>query len=337
MTKIFYIISLFFILTANNCLANCTGRIFNPITDVCWSCIFPISIGNVPSIPGTFPDTPNISPIPCVCPGKVLGLPQVGIPIGFWEGIEIYDMSKDPFCLVSLGGNVLSNTSALSSIDVGSSSMNERSGRYANWHLHEYTMPIFKLLSLTFDTLCLETSNIGFDIAYMTELDPMWKDDELAFILNPEAALFNNIIAQSACVADCTAATSYLPLDPLFWCGGCQGSIYPFSGNISEDYGSVQTTLLTMERFVAKMHRELQMWDTSGVEAICQPIPMPIIKKSQYRTQMTFPIPMNLPTVIHGCQPFGRSNVLYDMSKEIPVVGENFGYMLWRKRNCCAF
>lgn len=327
---------LLFIFLNKQVFAVCTGRIFNPIIDVCWSCIFPITIGNVPAVPGTVPDTPNISTIPCICPGKVLGLPQIGIPIGFWEGIEIYEMSKDPFCFVNLGGIQIP---ARVFSGIGSQSTNRNIGRYTNWHLHKYAMPIFKLLSMVFDTLCLETSNFAspFEIGYMTELDPMWMDDELTFILNPEAVIFNNVVAQSACVADCVAATAYLPLDSLFWCGGCQGAIYPFTANVPADYGSVQTTLLTMERFISKMHRELQMWDTSGIEAMCQPLPLPIIKKSQYRTQMTFPVPMNLPGIIHGCQPMGRSNTLYDFGKEIPVTGENFSYLLWRKRNCCAF
>ena len=25
--------------------ANCTGKFVNPITDVCWSCLFPLSVG----------------------------------------------------------------------------------------------------------------------------------------------------------------------------------------------------------------------------------------------------------------------------------------------------
>ena len=336
MTKYLCIIFItIFLLQIKVAFAVCNGRIFNPITDVCWSCIFPISIGAVPVVPNKIADTPNISTIPCVCPGKVLGLPQIGIPIGFWEGIELYEISKEPFCFVSLGGmsmpmQIFTGT--------GSQSINARSGRYENWHLHKYAMPIFKLLSIVFDALCLEISSFisPFDIGYMTEVDPLWADDELTFVLNPEAAIFNNIIAQSACVADCVASTTHLPMDSLFWCGGCQGSIYPLTGNIPADYGSVQTTLLTMERFVAKMHRELQMWNTSGPEALCQPIPAPIIKKSQYRTQMTYPVPMNSPGLINGCQPMGRSNALYDFSKEIPIKGENFGYLLWRKRNCCA-
>ena len=332
-TSIFISIFIFFA-SLQNVKAQCTGRMFNPITDVCWTCILPISIGSA-SVGGSVPDTPNISTIPCVCPGKILGLPQVGIPIGFWEGIKIFDMAKDPFCFVSLGGE---SVKAQVFTGPGSASPQGRAGKHATWHVHEYMMPIFTFIGLVIDALCLEVSAIvsPFDIGYMTEVDPMWHDDELTFILNPEAIVFDNIIAQAACVADCVAATAYLPLDPLFWCGGCQGSMYPMTGNIPADYGSIQSTNMTLQRFMYKMHRELQAWQTSGEVTLCQPLPNPIIKKSQYRTQLTYPVPMNMPGLINGCQPMGRSNVLYDFGKEIPVEGENFGYLLWRKRNCCA-
>jgi conjugal transfer pilus assembly protein TraU len=38
----------------------------------------------------------------------------------------------------------------------------------------------------------------------------------------------------------------------------------------------------------------------------------------------------------NGCQPLGKSNILYDNNKEFPIKGETWGYLLWRKKNCCA-
>jgi conjugal transfer pilus assembly protein TraU len=44
-----------------NAFATCTGRIVNPITDICWDCIFPISIGAIETPPSNNlrPDTEN--------------------------------------------------------------------------------------------------------------------------------------------------------------------------------------------------------------------------------------------------------------------------------------
>ena len=44
------------------------------------------------------------------------------------------------------------------------------------------------------DFPCLERGS--FDLAYLTEVDPLWNDDELTLILlNPDAVLFANPIA----------------------------------------------------------------------------------------------------------------------------------------------
>ena len=51
---------------------------------------------------------------------------------------------------------------------------------------------------------------------------------------------------------------------------------------------------------------------------------MPIMKKSQYRWQMTQPVPAVDPFT--GCNPTGRSSVLWETLRELPVAGENFGF-----------
>ncbi|MFP1526985.1 TraU family protein [Escherichia coli] len=47
---------------------------------------------------------------------------------------------------------------------------------------------------------CLEGGDL--DIAYLSEIDPTWTDSSLTTILNPEAVIFANPIAQGACAAD---------------------------------------------------------------------------------------------------------------------------------------
>src|SRR3546814_8080635 len=76
-----------------------------------------------------------------------------------------------------------------------------------------------------------------------------WSSDVFSSdLINPEVALFANPIAQTACAADCGAATLKLPLDPLFWGAGCLGSMYPMNGNISEHIGHVQSSRLALSR-----------------------------------------------------------------------------------------
>ena len=48
---------------------------------------------------------------------------------------------------------------------------------------HYYIFPVWSMLELFADFPCLEEA--GFDLAYMTEIDPMWNSDVLSFFINP--------------------------------------------------------------------------------------------------------------------------------------------------------
>ena len=52
----------------------------------------------------------------------------------------------------------------------------------------------------------------SLDLAYLTEVDPLWADDELTAILNPEAVLFANAPAKAACVPTVWPATAGMPM-----------------------------------------------------------------------------------------------------------------------------
>jgi conjugal transfer pilus assembly protein TraU len=189
-------------------------------------------------------------------------------------------------------------------------------------------------LEVLLDFCCLESG--GFDLAYLTEVDPLWKDDELATILNPDAILFANPIAIAACAVDCVAASVGFGIPELFWCAGCQGGIYPLDGYVAAHIGGVQTSMLITQRLAAKMHRQLVTWRYHGAQALCGPVLDPVMDKRAYKTQMTYPIPSTAKLDGRCCQPFGRTTILWGAGKEYPVQGEDFAYLLFRKRNCCA-
>lgn len=306
----------------------CHGKFANPITDVCWACIFPISIGSAKLIKGSQPDTKNPSMPLCLC-----GL-RPGISLGFWEPIALVDVTRTPYCLVNLGGLQLMHSKLSKEGEVDNSTP-ELSGSF--YYVHWYKFPLLYWLNLLTDGICVEKGD--FDIAYLTELDPTWHDDELTYLLNPEALVVANNVAQTACVADSLATIKGgLPIDSLFWCAGSQGSMYPLNGFVQAHIGGVQASTLLAERMAFKMHRELLLWDSIGKNspAICREYPTPILPKSRYRYQMVNPIP-TAKGGIYGCHPFGFTTTLWEANHEYPALGEDFGYLIFRKRNCCAF
>lgn len=308
----------------------CHGRFVNPVTDVCWSCLFPLSVGGMNIWPSDRPDPQNPAFPICACGTPV---PRIGVSVGFWEPARLGDVTMKPWCFVNLGGLTIAP-----GFDIGQgylagpSMVGGRSQSTAKWHVHWYVYPLLYWLEILTDFACLESGS--FDVAYITELDPLWQDDSLTALINPEAVIFANQVAQAACAGDCVAATAWLPLDSLFWCAGCQGAMYPLDGNIPASIGHVQSSRLALSRFAYKMHREGLAWGTIGGGALCGKYPMPVMSKQQYRFQMVNPIP----TVVgrYACSAIGASTMPPDAGRAYPAGGEDMGYLVWRKRNCCV-
>ena len=310
--------------------SSCHGKFPDPITDVCWDCIFPVTMGDAEVFGGDLPDTDNPTLPVCTCPIPSPPFVKVGITVGYWEPMALVDVTRTPYCMVNLDGMQLTNSDYYGHGDVNSISSAQDSDLY---YVHWYIFPLMDWLEVLADALCMETGS--FDIAYMTELDPTWTDDELAFILNPEAALFGNMAAQAACAEDAIQAEGGLPNDYLYWCAGAQGTMYPLSGHVAEHVGGVQASTLLAERMDFKMHREGMIWesDPANDQDVCYEYPSAIMPKSRYRYQMTNPIPT---ADEHGCHQFGHSTATWGAGHEFPYTGEDFGYLIWRKRNCCA-
>lgn len=307
--------------------AACTGRFINPVTDICWNCIFPLTLGGISLYTAGMDDTPNPKKIIHICPREIAGVtvPLPCIPVSFWEPARMVDVTRTPWCFVNLGGLTLGPASA----ERMGSHAQLRDHRQSFYHVHWFVFPVMTWLELLTDFLCLEKQS--FDVAWVSELDPTWNDDSLTFLKNPEAVVFANPLAQLACAADCLKASTGFPADSLFWCGGCQGSLYPFSGTISESFGGVQASQLLTMRLLGQLTRMGAVLGTSGEEALCQKTRRSVLKKTEYKSQMLYPVPQTR----KGCYPLGRSDMLWSQGTEYPYQGEDFGYLLWRKRNCC--
>lgn len=304
----------------------CEGNFVNPITDICWECLFPISIGSVPVSSGKVADTENpASPIQ-ICPMPPPIFKRIGLAVGFWEPMAMTDVTRSPFCMVNMGGIKLD----IGKVGMGVGEQENNVVPNVFYHVHWYKFPLISWLNIMTDMGCMQGGDM--DIGYLTELDPMWNDDTLSLIINPEAALFGNVIAQGACAAD-AAASMVKPIDALFWCAGSHGSLYPFTGTVTNEYSPAQSSVLLSERMAFKLHRQGMVMESVGVDvAVCYEYPTPIIPKSRWRYQMVNTLPDPL-----ACHPFGKSTLTWQTGHLKPNDRKNYGYLMWRKRNCVYF
>ena len=249
---------------------------------------------------------------------------RLGLAIGFWEPLALTDVTREPGVMVNMGGFKIN----LGRTGAGRGGQSDSPTPGSFYHVHWYKYPLIYWLNIITSTGCMQTGDM--DIAYLSEVDPLWNDSTLAMILNPEVALFNNLLAQGACAADSIASTAGVPLDPLFWCAGAQGSMYPFTGFTSNEFSPLEASLLVSERMAFKLHREGLVMETVGADvAVCYQYPSPIIPKSRWRYQM-----VNMYPEPNDCHPFGTTTQLWGSVHNSPATKKNFGYLMWRKRNC---
>jgi len=318
--------ALLLIKPAGEALAVCSGSILNPITDVCWKCIFPIKIAGITIIGGP-EDCPDPVKYPiCICPAPPPIFFRIGIPVAFWEPARMVEVVKDPFCFPSLGMRLggFSRGQLQGSSSEGAGTVRRgHTFQQAHWFL----FPVYALLEILVDFVCVE--HTSFDVAYLTEVDPLWNDDSLAFIIQPEALLFANQIAQMACTADSVTSQVGLPLNALFWCIGSWGSSYPLSGALdNEDVTAASAGIGA--RMIYKLGRQGLLWDTAT--DLCQKVPSFIWVKYHWKFQIARPVRGR------QCIPLGRSGMIWGVAKNPPKSGsDNFLFMVFRKRACCAF
>lgn len=322
-------LSLFLPLNAQ-AVGPCTGRFPNPITDVCWACFFPITIAGVPIVPGL--DDYMYPPPICTCPAPPPLFIRIGIGMTYWEPARAVEIVKTPMCSPILGGTILGSIPA----NQGSYPQHSDSGKEKTsfYHAHWLQMPMIQQLALAVEgSLCLK-SDPSMDFALLTEIDPMWNDDELAFMIAPESLLFANVAANVACAPDAISATVRgFGLDPLFWCAGAQGGVYPLSGWKQAHKGGVDTAMNMAHRVAFTLHRVGLLWDTSTVMAMCSDLPQPIMRKGQYKLALMLPTA----NVARGYGFGALTDIGMEQGAEFPFNGEDWAFMVWRRHTCCVW
>lgn len=297
------------------------------ITDICWNCIFPLRVagftlfGGSQSVPSDAADKPL-----CMCE-DALGVPRPGVTTSLWEPARLIELQRMPGCSSVLNG-VRLPFDLLFFGNHGNGELDHIDKKFV--HYHYYAFPLLIMLDLFAPLHCNGDGYVDLDLMYLSELDPTWNYDELAFFTTPEAALVANPLAAMACVADAVAANSGEPLKQLFWCAGSWGELYPLSGHNIGGKDIVRDGALFSTRILAALHRRGLARRTMGNDAMCGGKIDPTLPKLQYRLNMLYPLPET-----NRAHPIGESTLIWGNGRIVPVVGEDPIFTLWRWNDCC--
>lgn len=324
-----------------NASAECVGKFANPITDICWDCIFPVVLAKtipLQSPDGSQEDYDAGAPGPlCVCPVNPPLVATAGITISFWEQLRQIEVTRTPWCIMSLGGQQLNmgigpdeagtNTPGNVQLSTNESYMTFR-------QTHWLISPWMTLVGAIMGDNCLE--NHGFDIAYLSEADPTATDEGLDRLLNPEDYLLGGMIADASCVIDAVQADITFPNPLLWWCDGTNGPTGNLTNLAPHNYGAVQASTRYIHKTAQKLFRLGMESAASGASGMCGYYPQIVMDKRQWKYSMMYPSPQTAPDVFgHCCQPLGRTTFFWGSLRTYPIQGEDFVYAMFRKRDCC--
>lgn len=302
--------------------------VVGPVVLANWNSLFPIYIAGVPVFGGHIskPHKMVTTPI-CMCPYR-LGFGTVtlpGIMVNWFTPQFVAEASEVPGCISFLGINPISAFTPLK--QSGNHEGEEIKQNRRQVHLFEN--PMGQILEGLQDGLC---SYGASDLAtsYLTEPDPLWQNDQWSVLFAPESVLFANPVASLACAGDVVGANLGQPVDELFWCSGAK-NIYPLAGSdqITNDLDHVNA--LAVHRLMARQTRAGQLWRSIGPEAVCSPIPAPIMSKQQYRIDPIWPLPPGFGSVAT----FGMHKFRWRTTGTYPTQ-ESGVFNIWKAVQCCA-
>jgi len=280
-----------------------------------------------------------------VCTCSTSGTVKVGMKLQIAEPIAFIEVPNKAWDFLCFG-----STRSKMSIQMKDGTNQGKKGSKTNVHYIKY--PVFGVLNIAFDNLCT-THDTSFDIipSGLSEINIFLWDDEISILAQPWKLLLANPIAQALCLADCIAS-SVVPAsnvglgetvrNNLFWCAGCWGAIQPDS-TTTRGKDSVVESALKATRLIDHMHETLQLKvykETSALswagafanyaqpsDVACLPKFFPIIVKSQYWLNLSYPVSWN-------AIPIGDFPPKWSWFKKYPGKEENI-WAVWRIRNCC--
>lgn len=329
-------------------LPTTSGQHFNPFTEMCFSCLFPVRVAGVLKV-SNFSDA--LHPFSMLSNGlgekKPAGFWKnafcncnvVGIKSSFWEPAMFVEVTPTPYKILLLGGKDFSNKF---SVKIRGGISQGDAGRTSFYHVHYIPFPILRILQVLPGMTCLKNNSDMIPmVPWISEWDPTWRNPKLARLFSLEMYLHNNTISQNLCREDCKEANEgKLNNKDFWWCAGCLGSLYPLVGHVPHHIGGVQSSSLLVYRAIAKLHffRSILGFGTGFEEDnYCKQTRFRHLQKTFYKTQLAYPITDKSQDQGTGeyCHPLGQGVEGWGSKKTFPYGGEDFSYLVWTKMQCC--
>lgn len=304
------------------------------ISGVCWDCVFPIVIsrvviaGDKDRIPDGAADGSVLGA--CMCRDN-LGMPSFGVKTSLWQPARLVELQRQSGCSGVLGGLRFPFNRLYQGTEqkLSQQSQSKNDGKTYR-HYHYYSFPLMTMMDMWLPGFCNPGGFMDLDIMYLSEIDPTWNNDEIAFFTHPEAALIASPLGAISCIPDAFGANVGKPIKELYWCAGSWGVLFPTSGSVLSRENIMMTTSLMGARALYALHRRGLEWRSIGDDVMCGGEMSPYLPKNQYRFQVFHPV-----SETENNHVLGEMLYTWALGRTIPAVGEDPLFLIWRWIDCC--
>jgi conjugal transfer pilus assembly protein TraU len=253
---------------------------------------------------------------------------RTGTLVTVWEPVRIIETVKDPYCMMAAGEDESENGEG-DSLETNSGTHSDTGAQEDHsvfQHVH-IILPDYITQSIQqVDNRCWHSS-VGNPMDYISEDDAAWSDDTIAAATYPLTSMAADYDMQMQCESDAYSSQLGLPNSILFWCMGAWGSTYPMSGHYNNDE-YVTGNIALAARAIYIGGRTGRIYDAASY--YCYAGPMLLWIKHYFKLQ-----PLR-PTLKQYLISIGLSSHLWDQSLNADMeCGDNFAWVLWRRRWCC--
>ncbi len=297
----------------------------------------------------------------CKCPTP-LGIPRFGIKQEFWQPQAVVETVDKPGVFPLWGFSTpmpfAEDKDANSGTRRNKSSNKPDKSKMISRHAHYWAFPVFSLLQLAADLICVRVNSI--DLGYASEMDPTWSHPAIAGLLAPAILAVDNTVGAVAAAVDCGITTVTGPnvvSGYMFFSLGCWGMTYPMSGKTKNTNGLLQADSLFFGRVLAKMHSIFGLWATTQAHTLdpnwCYAYAYPILPKDEYLWSYVGPsfTGGSANTTATGTKgqtatggdrsatryAVGQSIMTYpEVGKTVPFKEHEALFLLYKKIQCCA-
>ena len=111
------------------------------ISDICWSCLFPIRAAGAALGGGNIPSIATDQKF-CFCTDP-MGIPQLGMTVGLWNPARLIEVVRNPWCSPALGGHTFSASKVRLMATTGKGDFDASEMSFFNYHYFAFPLTIF--------------------------------------------------------------------------------------------------------------------------------------------------------------------------------------------------